>query len=192
MLPLGSRPAKRKVSGGIESLRAIPWVFAWTQIRLMLPAWLGTGAALNEVLDQGQRTILDEMLTEWPYFQTLIDMLEMVLSKADSNVALYYESHLTQDEDLKELGTELRQRLQDAIQTLLTLKGESKLLSSNGVLDQSMTVRKPYLLPLHLLQAELMKRRRLYLEQQQAEHTPVDHALMVSIAGIAAGLRNTG
>ncbi|MFZ7813809.1 phosphoenolpyruvate carboxylase [Acinetobacter lwoffii] len=192
MLPLGSRPAKRKVSGGIESLRAIPWVFAWTQIRLMLPAWLGTGAALNAVLDQGQRTVLDEMLAEWPYFQTLIDMLEMVLSKADANVALYYESHLTQDEDLKVLGTELRQRLQDAVQTLLSLKGESKLLSSNGVLDQSMKVRKPYLLPLHLLQAELMKRRRLYLEQQQAENTPVDHALMVSIAGIAAGLRNTG
>ncbi|OAL82671.1 phosphoenolpyruvate carboxylase [Acinetobacter sp. SFD] len=192
MLPLGSRPAKRKVSGGIESLRAIPWVFAWTQIRLMLPAWLGTGAALNEVLDQGQRTVLDEMLAEWPYFQTLIDMLEMVLSKADAHVALYYESHLTQDEDLKILGTALRQRLQDAVQTLLSLKGESKLLSSNGVLDQSMKVRKPYLLPLHLLQAELMKRRRLYLEQQQAENTPVDHALMVSIAGIAAGLRNTG
>ena len=192
MLPLGSRPAKRKVSGGIESLRAIPWVFAWTQIRLMLPAWLGTGAALNEVLDQGQRTVLDEMLAEWPYFQTLIDMLEMVLSKADAHVALYYESHLTQDEDLRILGTELRQRLQDAVQTLLSLKGESKLLSSNGVLDQSMKVRKPYLLPLHLLQAELMKRRRLYLEQQQAENTPVDHALMVSIAGIAAGLRNTG
>lgn len=192
MLPLGSRPAKRKVSGGIESLRAIPWVFAWTQIRLMLPAWLGTGAALNEVVDQGQRNVLDEMLAEWPYFQTLIDMLEMVLSKADAHVALYYESHLTQDEDLKILGTELRQRLQDAVQTLLSLKGESKLLSSNGVLDQSMKVRKPYLLPLHLLQAELMKRRRLYLEQQQAENTPVDHALMVSIAGIAAGLRNTG
>lgn len=192
MLPLGSRPAKRKVSGGIESLRAIPWVFAWTQIRLMLPAWLGTGAALNEVLDQGQRNVLDEMLAEWPYFQTLIDMLEMVLSKADAHVALYYESHLTQDEDMKILGTELRQRLQDAVQTLLSLKGESKLLSSNGVLDQSMKVRKPYLLPLHLLQAELMKRRRLYLQQQQAENTPVDHALMVSIAGIAAGLRNTG
>ncbi|WP_441375072.1 phosphoenolpyruvate carboxylase [Acinetobacter lwoffii] len=192
MLPLGSRPAKRKVSGGIESLRAIPWVFAWTQIRLMLPAWLGTGAALNEVVDQGQRNVLDEMLAEWPYFQTLIDMLEMVLSKADAHVALYYESHLTQDEDLKILGTALRQRLQDAVQTLLSLKGESKLLSSNGVLDQSMKVRKPYLLPLHLLQAELMKRRRLYLQQQQAENTPVDHALMVSIAGIAAGLRNTG
>lgn len=192
MLPLGSRPAKRKVSGGIESLRAIPWVFAWTQIRLMLPAWLGTGAALNEVLDQGQRATLDEMLAQWPYFQTLIDMLEMVLSKADGDVALYYESHLTHDPDLKVLGEELRQRLKDAVQTLLTLKGESKLLTSNDVLDQSMRVRKPYLLPLHLLQAELMKRRRLYLAEQNAEHTPVDHALMVSIAGIAAGLRNTG
>lgn len=192
MLPLGSRPAKRKVSGGIESLRAIPWVFAWTQIRLMLPAWLGTGAAINQVIEQGHKQQLDEMLEQWPYFQTLIDMLEMVLSKADSNIALYYESHLTDDEDLKVLGAELRQRLHDAVQTLLAMKGESKLLSSNDVLDQSMKVRKPYLLPLHLLQAELMKRRRHYLEQEHREHTPVDHALMVSIAGIAAGLRNTG
>ena len=192
MLPLGSRPAKRKVSGGIESLRAIPWVFAWTQIRLMLPAWLGTGAAINQVINQGQKNTLDEMLQQWPYFQTLIDMLEMVLSKSDSHVALYYESHLTQDEDLKALGEELRQRLKDAVQTLLALKGESQLLSSNDVLDQSMKVRKPYLLPLHLLQAELMKRRRAYLAECQAENTPVDHALMVSIAGIAAGLRNTG
>jgi len=158
----------------------------------MLPAWLGTGAALNEVLEQGQRPTLDEMLAQWPYFQTLIDMLEMVLSKADADVALYYESHLTDDPDLKLLGEELRQRLKDGVQTLLTLKGESKLLTSNDVLDQSMRVRKPYLLPLHLLQAELMKRRRLYLAQQNAENTPVDHALMVSIAGIAAGLRNTG
>ena len=192
MLPLGSRPAKRKVSGGIESLRAIPWVFAWTQIRLMLPAWLGTGAAINQVIQQGQKHQLDEMLQQWPYFQTLIDMLEMVLSKADGNIALYYESHLTEDENLKVLGAELRQRLHDAVQTLLAMKGESKLLSSNDVLDQSMKVRKPYLLPLHLLQAELMKRRRGYLAAQDTEHTPVDHALMVSIAGIAAWLRNTG
>ncbi len=191
MLPLGSRPAKRKVSGGIESLRAIPWVFAWTQIRLMLPAWLGTGTAINQVHEQHKNT-LDEMLEQWPYFQTLIDMLEMVLSKSDVDIALYYESHLTQDQDLKLLGVELRQRLQNAVDTLLSLKGESKLLSNNEVLDQSMQVRKPYLLPLHLLQAELMKRRRLYLSTHQSEHTPIDHALMVSIAGIAAGLRNTG
>ncbi|HRM15030.1 MAG TPA: phosphoenolpyruvate carboxylase [Acinetobacter parvus] len=191
MLPLGSRPAKRKVSGGIESLRAIPWVFAWTQIRLMLPAWLGTGTAINQVHEQHKNT-LNDMLDQWPYFQTLIDMLEMVLSKSDADIALYYESHLTQDQDLKLLGVELRQRLQNAVDTLLSLKGESKLLSNNEVLDQSMQVRKPYLLPLHLLQAELMKRRRLYLSEHQTEHSPVDHALMVSIAGIAAGLRNTG
>ena len=191
MLPLGSRPAKRKVSGGIESLRAIPWVFAWTQIRLMLPAWLGTGTAINQVHEQHKNT-LNDMLDQWPYFQTLIDMLEMVLSKSDADIALYYESHLTQDQDLKNLGVELRQRLQNAVDTLLSLKGESKLLSNNEVLDQSMQVRKPYLLPLHLLQAELMKRRRLYLAEHQTEHSPVDHALMVSIAGIAAGLRNTG
>ena len=192
MLPLGSRPAKRKVSGGIESLRAIPWVFAWTQIRLMLPAWLGTGTALHEVIAQDQKALLEEMLKEWPYFQTLIDMLEMVLSKSDTHIALYYESHLTQDEDLKNLGAELRQRLKNAVETLLVLKGESKLLSTNDVLDQSMKVRKPYILPLHLLQAELMKRRRAYLAAQHTEHTPIDHALMVSITGIAAGLRNTG
>lgn len=192
MLPLGSRPAKRNVGGGIESLRAIPWVFAWTQIRLMLPAWLGTGAAINQMIAQGQKPLLEDMLQHWPYFQTLIDMLEMVLSKSDSHVALYYEAHLTDDADLKILGEQLRQRLQDAVETLLTLKGESKLLSSNEVLDQAMKVRKPYLLPLHLLQAELMKRRRRYLAECTAEQTPVDHALMVSIAGIAAGLRNTG
>ena len=192
MLPLGSRPAKRKVTGGIESLRAIPWVFAWTQIRLMLPAWLGTGAAINQSIHQGNKQILDEMLVEWPYFQTLIDMLEMVLSKSDGNIALYYESHLTDDPDLQVLGAELRQRLKDAVATLLTLKNESQLLSNNDVLDQSMKVRKPYLLPLHLLQAELMKRRRAYLTQHHVEQSPVDHALMVSIAGIAAGLRNTG
>lgn len=192
MLPLGSRPAKRNVGGGIESLRAIPWVFAWTQIRLMLPAWLGTGAAINQMIAQGQKPLLEDMLQHWPYFQTLIDMLEMVLSKSDSHVALYYEAHLTNDADLKVLGEQLRQRLQDAVETLLTLKGESKLLSSNEVLDQAMKVRKPYLLPLHLLQAELMKRRRRYLAECTAEQTPVDHALMVSIAGIAAGLRNTG
>ncbi len=192
MLPLGSRPAKRNVGGGIESLRAIPWVFAWTQIRLMLPAWLGTGAAINQMIAQGQKPLLDDMLQHWPYFQTLIDMLEMVLSKSDSHVALYYEAHLTNDADLKILGKQLRQRLQDAVETLLALKGESKLLSSNEVLDQAMKVRKPYLLPLHLLQAELMKRRRRYLAECTAEQTPVDHALMVSIAGIAAGLRNTG
>ena len=191
MLPLGSRPAKRKVSGGIESLRAIPWVFAWTQIRLMLPAWLGTGAALQSALQHQNKETLNQMLEHWPYFQTLIDMLEMVLSKSDRRIAQYYEAHLTDDKTLIALGDQLRQRLTLAIETLLQLKTQSELLSENEVLDQSVRVRKTYLLPLHLLQAELMRRRRNYLEQGQSS-TPVDHALMVTITGIAAGLRNTG
>lgn len=192
MLPLGSRPAKRKANGGIKSLRAIPWVFAWTQIRLMLPAWLGTDEALDQMLKEGKKSSIDEMLLHWPYFQTLIDMMEMVLSKADCQIALYYESHLTDDESLKKLGDDLRFKLKQAIEALLLVKDESHLLSSNEVLDQSMQIRKPYLLPLHLLQAELMKRRRDYLANDHQENTPVDLALMVSIAGIAAGLRNTG
>lgn len=101
MLPLGSRPARRKVGGGIESLRAIPWVFAWTQVRLMLPAWLGTGRALNNAMNDGFTTTIQDMRDNWPYFQALLDMLEMVLAKADSDIAAYYEHHLTHDPDLQ-------------------------------------------------------------------------------------------
>ncbi|ONG41095.1 phosphoenolpyruvate carboxylase [Alkanindiges hydrocarboniclasticus] len=186
MLPLGSRPARRKVSGGIESLRAIPWVFAWTQVRLMLPAWLGTGRALRTALAEGQRCTIEDMNQHWPYFQTLLDMLEMVLVKADPAIAAYYESRLTQDPQLIELGKELRRRLDSATQTLLEVIDQPALLQHESVLKRSINVRTPYILPLHLLQAELMQRRR------EHDDNTFDHALMVTIAGIAAGLRNTG
>lgn len=186
MLPLGSRPARRKVSGGIESLRAIPWVFAWTQVRLMLPAWLGTGRALRTALAEGQRTTIDDMMQHWPYFQTLLDMLEMVLAKADPAIAAYYESRLTHDAQLIDLGKELRRRLDSATQTLLEVINQPALLQHESMLKRSINVRTPYILPLHLLQAELMQRRR------EHDDSTYDHALMVTIAGIAAGLRNTG
>ena len=188
MLPLGSRPARRKVGGGIESLRAIPWVFAWTQVRLMLPAWLGTGRALNNAMNDGFTTTIQDMRDNWPYFQALLDMLEMVLAKADSDIAAYYEHHLTHDPDLQKLGITLRARLQKTIGILLNVVQRPELLALNPVLKRSMTVRTPYILPLHMLQAELMKRRR----ELPQENTPYDHALMITIAGIAAGLRNTG
>lgn len=188
MLPLGSRPARRNVSGGIESLRAIPWVFAWTQIRLMLPAWLGTGRALNHAMQQGQIDTLRHMLKEWPYFQTLMDMLEMVLAKADPAIAAYYEHRLTDDPELIELGETLRRRLAHTVEIVLTLNQQTHLIRSNAELRQSMSVRTPYVLPLHMLQAELMRRRRLL----QTSPNQYDHPLMVTIAGIAAGLRNTG
>jgi phosphoenolpyruvate carboxylase len=186
MLPLGSRPARRSVSGGIESLRAIPWVFAWTQVRLMLTAWLGTGRALNSAIHSGQKPVIEDMMHHWPYFQTILDMLEMVLAKADPAITAYYESRLTQDEQLITLGVELRRRLNSATHTLLTVIEQPDLLQNAPVLKRSINVRTPYILPLHLLQAELMQRRR------QSNSTQYDHALMVTIAGIAAGLRNTG
>jgi phosphoenolpyruvate carboxylase len=188
MLPLGSRPARRKVGGGIESLRAIPWVFAWTQVRLMLPAWLGTGRALNNAMNDGFTPVIQDMRDNWPYFQTLLDMLEMVLAKSDANVAAYYENHLTDDPKLQALGIVLRARLQKTVGILLKVTERQQLLELSPVLKRSMTVRTPYILPLHMLQAELMKRRR----ELCAENTVYDHALMITIAGIAAGLRNTG
>lgn len=186
MLPLGSRPARRTASGGIESLRAIPWVFAWTQVRLMLTAWLGTGRALNSSLQAGNRATIEDMMQHWPYFQTILDMLEMVLAKADPAITAYYESRLTQDPALTKLGEELRRRLMSATDTLLKVIEQPSLLSHAPALEYALTVRAPYILPLHLLQAELMQRRR------QQDSTQYDHALMITIAGIAAGLRNTG
>jgi phosphoenolpyruvate carboxylase len=188
MLPLGSRPAKRKPGGGVESLRAIPWVFAWTQVRLMLPAWLGTGRALAEQMDEGHVALLREMAREWPYFYMVLDMLEMVLVKADPVIVAYYETRLTQDESLLELGARLRGQLAATIAALQRVNGGRELLADNPVLKRSISVRTPYVLPLHMLQAELMYRRR----QDGGDTTAYDHALMVTITGLAAGLRNTG
>jgi phosphoenolpyruvate carboxylase len=143
MLPLGSRPARRKIGGGIESLRAIPWVFAWTQVRLMLPAWLGTGRALNNAMNDGFTPVIQDMRDNWPYFQTLLDMLEMVLAKSDANIAAYYENHLTDDPKLQALGTVLRARLQKTVGILLNVVQRQQLLELTPVLKRSMTVRTP-------------------------------------------------
>ena len=190
-LPLGSRPARRNTGGGIESLRAIPWVFAWTQIRLMLPAWLGTGQALTQALQQQQQATLQEMATAWPYFQTVLSMLEMVLAKADAPIAAYYEQQLTDAPALRQVGQLLRQHLAECVQVLLQLTEQQALLEKQVALKRSINVRTPYLLPLHMLQAELMRRCR---ESSTAapQAAIYDQALMVTIAGIAAGLRNTG
>ena len=187
-LALGSRPARRKPGGGVETLRAIPWVFAWTQIRLMLPAWLGTGEALESALESRDETgILHAMNEQWPFFQGVVDMLEMVLAKTDTRVAYWYEERLTADAELIRLGDTLRQRLAQTVDALQRLTGRDSLLDNNPVMRWSIRVRDPYTDPLHLLQAELMARLR------DRDSDPVlESALMVTIAGIAAGMRNTG
>ncbi len=186
-LPLGSRPAKRR-EGGVESLRAIPWIFAWTQTRLMLPAWLGWEAALNNALQRGEGELLAQMRAQWPFFRTRIDMLEMVLAKADESIALLYDQRLVEPA-LQPLGAHLRGLLSQAVVAVLGLTGQSQLLAHSPETLESISVRNTYLDPLHLLQAELLARSRS--RDNQAD-SPLEQALLVSVAGIAAGLRNTG
>ncbi|WP_417661162.1 phosphoenolpyruvate carboxylase [Pseudomonas sp.] len=186
-LPLGSRPAKRR-AGGVESLRAIPWIFAWTQTRLMLPAWLGWESALNNALQRDEGGLLEQMREQWPFFRTRIDMLEMVLSKADEAIAGLYDDRLV-DPALQPLGAHLRDLLSQACACVLGLTQQSQLLGHSPETLESITVRNTYLDPLHLLQAELLARSRM--RENQAD-TPLEQALLVSVAGIAAGLRNTG
>lgn len=186
-LPLGSRPAKRKVDGGVESLRAIPWIFAWTQNRLMLPAWLGTGVAFAKAIDEGWQDTLQEMSKSWPFFRTRLEMLEMVFLKADQWLAEYYDQRLV-PESLLSLGQQLRAELSQATELVLSLRPQGGLLDDQPWVKESINLRNPYTDPLNLLQVELLSRSR----SQDPFHPNLDQALMVTIAGIAAGMRNTG
>jgi len=188
ILALGSRPARRNAnSGGVESLRAIPWIFAWTQVRLMLPAWLGSDAALTSAKNNDQFDLLAEMANTWPFFQVYIDMLEMVLSKTDAHIVSYYEHKLAAEH--AELGEELRNRLTTVIQCVNELKKQDHLLAAHPMTQQAIAVRNPYTDPLHLLQAELLHRFR---NLGGLEDATLEQALKITMAGIAAGLRNTG
>ncbi|MGE8058318.1 phosphoenolpyruvate carboxylase [Pseudomonas sp. NPDC089547] len=186
-LPLGSRPAKRR-AGGIESLRAIPWIFGWTQTRLMLPAWLGWETALNNALARGQGELLAQMRDQWPFFRTRIDMLEMVLAKADAQIAEAYDERLVQPH-LLPLGAYLRDLLSQSCQVVLRLTGQPVLLAHSPETLEFISLRNTYLDPLHRLQAELLARSR---SREAALDSPLEQALLVTVAGIAAGLRNTG
>ncbi len=187
-LPLGSRPAKRKPNGGVESLRAIPWIFAWSQNRFMLPAWLGAGDAMGRALEQGKQELLTEMYQSWPFFHTRLEMFEMVFMKADEQLAKFYESKLV-PEELQGLGQLLRDKLKQTRDYVLQTIPKHKLMEDQPWIKESINLRNPYIDPLNLLQAELLSRSRANGEEICPN---IDQALMVTIAGIAAGLRNTG
>ncbi len=185
-LALGSRPAKRKADGGVESLRAIPWVFAWTQVRLNLPSWLGGTQALKYGLGRSPETLKD-MATHWPFFSCFLDLLEMVLGKADGPICAYYEQQLV-DPSLHEFGQQLREDLHALGGLINGLKSQEELLKDDPLLQMSLSVRKPYIDPLNYLQAELLRR-----ERAAGDISPeLARALQVTIAGISAGMRNTG
>ncbi|MFY8275247.1 phosphoenolpyruvate carboxylase [Pseudoalteromonas sp. SSDWG2] len=184
-LPLGSRPAKRNPHGGVESLRAIPWIFAWSQNRLMLPAWLGAYQGLAAAIEKFGEQRLQQMSQQWPFFRTRIEMLEMVFCKADSWLSAYYDQHLVSAQ-LQPLGDKLREELAQAVALIKELSPEHTLLGHQPWIRESIALRNPYTDPLNVLQVELLKRARS--ESSEA----LDNALMITMTGIAAGMRNTG
>ena len=186
-LPLGSRPAKRRPTGGIESLRAIPWIFGWSQNRLLLPAWLGAGESLQQAIDEGQMNLLEDMYTQWPFFNTRISMLEMVFAKTDSRISQYYDNRLV-DPNLRHLGEELRNTLKNDIKTTLEIAHDNVLMESLPEIAENIAMRNIYTNPLNMLQVELLDRCR----KSETSSPKLEQALMVTISGIAAGTRNTG
>ena len=189
-LNIGSRPASRKSSTRIEDLRAIPWVFGWSQCRLMLPGWYGFGTAIKAWLAARPRDgmrILREMYREWPFFQTLLSNMDMVLAKSNIAIASRY-AELVEDTDVREaIFPRLRAEWQYTIEMLLATTGQQALLDQNPLLARSIKNRFPYLDPLNHVQIELLKRHRAGDTDER-----VVQAIHLTINGIAAGLRNSG
>ncbi len=186
-LQIGSRPARRKAGNGLKSLRAIPWIFAWTQTRLHLPAWLGVEAALSDAIDDGHLDELRAMAAEWPFFQSTISLLELALAKADGQIAAHYDALLTPPE-LADIGEDLRGRLKDVERRLLEVLDQRVLLAHSPNLRRSLQLRRAYLDPINLIQAELLRRERLSDEDDDE----LQEALLASVNGVAAGIKNTG
>ncbi|KAF8407879.1 hypothetical protein HHK36_007017 [Tetracentron sinense] len=185
-LNIGSRPTRRKSSTGIGHLRAIPWVFAWTQTRFVLPSWLGVGAGLKGACEKGYTEDLKAMYKEWPFFQSTIDLIEMVVGKADIPIAKHYDEVLV-SESRRELGAELRSELLTTEKFVLVVSGHEKISENNRSLRRLIESRLPYLNPINMLQVEILKRLRC----DDGNHKLRD-ALLITINGIAAGMRNTG
>ncbi|MYD44215.1 MAG: phosphoenolpyruvate carboxylase [Gammaproteobacteria bacterium] len=183
-LAIGSRPNRRKTASDVFALRAIPWVFAWSQVRLMLPAWLGFTAVVDDLLERPARF---QALQKVPFFKTQLELLEMMLAKAEPDLTKQYATRLVQGEQ-RQLADHLMAELKKLQAAFLQLTGKGELLEDEHELRESLQVRNTYVDPLHLLQAELLYRRRI----QNDESETINRSLKVTMAGIASGLRNTG
>ena len=185
---IGSRPSRRKSSPNIADLRAIPWVFGWTQSRLLVPAWFGVGFALGEYLEKpGALELLQEMAREFPLFIDLLRNVEMALGKADLATARMYSS-LVQDAKVREgIYDLIEAEFHRTVRAILAVTRQKELLEKNQVLARSIKLRNPYVDPMHLIQVDMLRRKR------SGEDTPeVNRAIAATISGISAGLRNTG
>ena len=183
-LKIGSRPASRTKSDRIEDLRAIPWVFSWAQARVMLPGWYGAGQAMHAFPDRG---LLREMAASWPFFQSMLDNMEMVLAKSDMSIARRYAT-LVADRTLADaLFGRIESAWKTAHDTLLDITGQTRLLEKHPALDASIRLRLPYIEPLNLLQVELLKRHRAGETDAR-----VREGIQLSINAVATALRNSG
>jgi phosphoenolpyruvate carboxylase len=185
---IGSRPARRNDSPKLSDLRAIPWVFGWTQSRLLVPAWFGVGFAIDQYLAKsGALELLQTMAKEFPLFIDLLRNVEMALGKADLGTARLY-STLVKDEKLRERIYDMFEaEFHRSVRAVLAVTRQKELLESNQVLAHSIKLRNPYVDPMHLIQVDMLRRKRA------GEDTPdVNRAIAATINGISAGLRNTG
>lgn len=190
ILNIGSRPASRKQDGGIEALRAIPWVFSWSQSRVMLPGWYGFGTAVTAWIDENGEAglaLLREMYVEWPFFKALLSNMDMVLAKTNMAIAERYAALVPDAALRKTIFQRIRYERQAAIAALLNISGETDLLSGNPLLARSIRNRFPYIDPLNHLQVELLKAHR-----DGTDDPKVLRGLLLTINGISAGLRNSG
>ncbi len=188
-LQLGSRPAKRTKDGGIDDLRAIPWVFSWTQARIVLPAWLGLGAALERAREEEGLELLQEMERDWPSFSALISNAEMACTKADPAIAERYVALWDDPEPRDRLWGALRSELERTRRELVLVRGEERLLDREPVLQAAIDERNPYVDPLSFLQVVLLRRLRATSGEPDER---VRRLSLLTVNGIAGGLRNTG
>jgi phosphoenolpyruvate carboxylase len=188
-LRLGSRPARRRAEGGIDDLRAIPWVFSWTQSRIVLPAWLGLGTALTYARERHGLELLREMTAGWPFFAALLANAEMALAKADPVIAGRYARLWKEAPTRNRIWEPLLQELERARSELLVIRGSDRLLAAEPVLQASIDRRNPFVDPLSFVQIELLSRLR---SNDPTDHDELGRVSLLTINGIASGLRNTG